>query len=171
MKDKEAQAVEDVIEQDVIEKKLRDAKQKADKTKILPADKKKGQKVAFVPASRLPKLKAPEGYVPAWKANTPENIRRLQIEGWEIANRLEHKMDIEMGNYYRKINDKPVSNKETTIVHNEMIAMLLPVEMAEARKEYYREESSNLLKTKLRPEDEISGFMKRANIKTNIKID
>lgn len=167
MKDREKNVEQDIIEQHLIEEKLAKAK-RAEKT---PVEKKKGQAVEFRPARRLPKLECPEGFRVAWKHNTPENVRRLQYEGWQVANRIEHNMDIEMGNYYKKINDKPISDTESTIVHNEMIAMLLPEEMAIARAEYHRQETEKQTRAKLRPEDSGSAITKNAQIKTTMEIN
>lgn len=159
---------QEVLEQDLIEKKLSKAR-KAEKT---PVEKKKGQSVNFIPASRLPKIEAPEGYRVAWKHNTPENIRRLQIEGWEIANRIEHNMDMNMGQYYRKMNDKPASEGESTIQHNELIAMLITDELADARKEYYRQETEKQTRTKLQPEKTASAFIREsAKLTTTMEIN
>ena len=94
IKERQNNAEQDILEQAEVEKRLRQAKEKADKN---PVEKKKGQKVEFKPARRLPELKGPEGFTVAWKHNTPENVRRLQYEGWEIANRIDHNMDVKMG--------------------------------------------------------------------------
>lgn len=177
IKDRENEAVQDIMEQNVIEDKLAKAR-KAKKAKAALAaekptvEKKKGQKVTFVPASRLPKLTAPEGFKVAWKHNTPENVRRLQYEGWDIANRIEHNMDVEMGSYYKKINDKPTTEKESTITHNELIAMLIPEDMAVARREYYREETEKQTRAKLMPEKNASAFMQdKAKLNSTIEIN
>lgn len=167
IRDREKNAEQDIIEQLLIEEKLAKAK-KADKS---PVEKKKGQAVEFKPAQRVPKLDCPEGFRVAWKHNTPENVRRLQYEGWEVANRIDHNMDVQMGNYYKKLNDSPTSEKESTIVHNELIAMLLPEEMAVARSEYHRKETETQTRSKLRPEDSGSPFMKAAQIKTTMEIN
>lgn len=166
----EERAIEkEITEQVEVEKKLK-ARKKAEKTTV---EKKKGQSVGYVPARRLPKIDAPDGYRPAWKHNTPENVRRYLQEGWIVANRLEHGMDVNMGDYYRKINDKPVSEAESTITHNEMICMLLPEEMAQAREEYYRKETEDQTRAKLRPEDNPrnASIANRAKITTNIEIN
>lgn len=172
IKDRENAAVQDIIEQDVVEKKIAKAKEAKAKADQKPAVKKKGQPVTFVPASRLPKLTAPEGFKVAWKHNTQENVRRLQYEGWEIANRIEHNMDVEMGSYYKKINDKPVTERESTITHNELVAMLLPDDMATARKEYYRNETEKQTRAKLMPEKSASAFMQdKAKLNSTIEIN
>lgn len=168
IKERQKEAEQDIIEQHEVEEKLNKARNKADKN---PVGKKKGQKVEFKPARRLPALECPEGFRVAWKHNTPENIRRLQYEGWQVANRIEHNMDVEMGNYYKKLNDSPFSEKESTIVHNELIAMLLPEDMAEARKEYHRIETEKQTRAKLIPEDSGSAIARAANIKTTIEIN
>lgn len=178
IKDRENESVQDIIEQSVVEDKLAKAR-KAKKAKAAAiaaeqpiAVKKKGQPVTFVPASRLPKLTAPEGFQVAWKHNTQENVRRLQYEGWEIANRIEHNMDIQMGNYYKKTNDRPVTEKESTITHNELIAMLIPDDMAVARKEYYRNETEKQTRAKLMPEKNASAFMQdKAKLSSTIEIN
>jgi len=165
IKDREKIAEQDIIEQHLVEEKLAKAK-KAEKS---TAEKKKGQKVEFKPAQRVPKLDCPEGFRVAWKHNTPENVRRLQYEGWEVANRIEHDMDVQMGNYYKKLNDSPTSEKESTIVHNELIAMLLPEEMALAREEYHRLETQKQTRSKLKPEE--TAFTKAAQITTTLEIN
>lgn len=168
IKERERNAEQEIIEQHLIEKKLEKAK-KAEKP---TAEKKKGQPVNFVPASRLPKLEAPEGFKVAWKHNTPENVRRLQYEGWEVANRIEHEMDVKMGNYYKKINDKPIAAGESTIIHNELIAMLIPEDLAIARKDYYRQETEKQTRSKLMPEKSASAFMQdSAKLTSKIEIN
>lgn len=167
IRDREKNAEQDIIEQQLVEEKLAKAK-KADKS---PVEKKKGQAVEFVPARRVPKLDCPDGFRVAWKHNTPENVRKLQYEGWEIASRLEHNMDVKMGNYYKKLNDSPTSEKESTIVHNELIAMLLPEEMAVAREEYHRRETEKQTRSKLRPEDSGSALTRAAKITTTMEIN
>lgn len=155
---------QEIIEQNIVEKKLAKAEKKT-------AEKKKGQSVNWKPASRLPKLTTPEGYVARWVHNTPDRIRQMQSEQWEIANRFEHKMDVEMGEYYKKINDKPASETESTIIHNELIAMIMPEETAEARKEYYRQETEQQTRSRLVPERKVSGFLQKANITTTMEIN
>lgn len=166
IKDREKIAEQDIIEQQIVEEKLVKAK-KVEKS----AEKKKGSPVTFKPARRLPELNCPKGFKVAWKHNTPENIRRLQYEGWQVASRLEHKMDVEMGNYYKKLNDSPTSEKESIITHNELIAMLLPEEMAEARKEYHRQETEKQTRSKLIAENSGSAIAKAAQIKTTMEIN
>lgn len=162
-------AEQDIKEQQVVESKL--AKARTKKVEKPPVEKKKGNNLEFKPARRLPELKCPEGFRVAWKHNTSENIRRLQYEGWIPANRIEHNMDVEMGNYYKKINDRPVAKAESSIVHNELVAMLLPEDMALAREEYHRRETEKQTRSKLRPEDSGSALTRAAQIKTTIEIN
>lgn len=174
IKEQEKIVEQDIVEQAEVEKKLRKASE--DKTIVEDkklAEKKKGQKVAFIPARRVPKIDAPEGFVASWKHNTPENVRRLQLEGWQVANRMEHKMDLDMGDYYRKMNDKPVSEQESTIIHNEMICMVLPEDMAEARREYYKNQTEQMTRAKLIPENDPTqaALAKFGSIKTKIEIN
>lgn len=142
------EVTQEIEEQFLVEEKIKSKKQLADKKQHL-AEKKKGQPLKWLPSRRLPELKAPDGYRVAWKLNTPENIRRLKNESWEIANRLEHNIDVEMHDYYRKTNDRPGSEKESRIVHNELIAMLIPEEAAKAREEYHREETMKQTRSKI----------------------
>ncbi len=161
------EATNEVLEQEIVRKKL--SKKKADKPTV---EKKKGQPMNWKPASRLPKLTAPEGFVPRWIENTPERVRKAQAEGWEIASRLEHNMDIEMGDYYQKVNDKPVSEASSTITHNEMIAAIMPDEVADSRKAYYRNETEQQTRTKLMPEKSASSFIRdMAGLTTKIEIN
>lgn len=166
IKERLKDAEKEILEQTLVEEKL---SKKADKTKV--AEKKKGQKVQFKPASRLPKLNCPEGFKVAWKHNTTENIRKCQLEGWIVANRLEHNMDVDMGDYYRKLNDRPISARESTIVHNELIAMLIPEEMAEARAEYYRQETEKQTRSKLIAENDGSAISRAAKVTTTLEIN
>lgn len=168
IRDRESNAEQDIIEQQLVEEKLAKSRKTAEQK---PVEKKKGQKVTFKPADRLPKLECPEGFRVAWKHNTPENVRKLQYEGWEVASRLEHNMDVQMGNYYKKTNDKATSETESIIVHNELIAMLLPEEMAIARAEHYRQETEKQTRSKLRPESSGSALMKAAKITTTMEIN
>lgn len=169
IREREKNAEQEVIEQHLVEKKLRAKSDKADKKSVV---KKKGQPVNFKPASRVPKLEAPDGFRVAWKHNTPENIRRLQYEGWEVANRIEHHMDVQMGDYYKKLNDRPINEAESSITHNELIAMLIPDDVAEARKEYYRNETEQQTRAKLQPEKTASNFLReQAKLTSTIEIN
>jgi hypothetical protein len=121
----------------------------------------------------LPKLDAPEGYTVAWKANTQENIRRLRQEGWEVASRLEHNIDTEMGDYYKKVNDSPVSEETSNITHNELIAMVLPEDMAEARRQYYKDETEKQTRSRMMAENATGygGVVNAAQVKTTVEIN
>jgi len=167
IRDRERDAEIEIMEQLLIEEKLAKSK-KAEKT---PAEKKKGQPVEFIPARRVPKLECPEGFRVAWKHNTPENVRRLQYEGWIPANRIEHNMDVQMGNYYKKLNDSPTSKKESSITHNELVAMLIPEELAIARDEYHRAETEKQTRSKLKPEEGNTALIRAAKIKTTMEIN
>lgn len=162
----EKEITDEVLEQEIVKRKL---SKKADKP---TAEKKKGRPINWRPASRLPKLTAPEGFTPRWIENTPERIRQMQSEGWVIANRLEHHMDLEMGDYYKKVNDKPASETTTAITHNEMIAAIMPNDLVEARREYYRNETEQQTRTKLMPEKSASSFIRdMAGLKSKIEIN
>lgn len=171
---KEQQAIveQDIREQAEVEKKLTKARKKVDQN---PVEKKKGQTVSWRPASRLPKVKAPDGFVASWRQNTPERIRQLQEEGWVVANRIEHNMDVQMGSYYKKLNDKPVSEVESSITHNEMICMILPEDLATARKEYHRQETEKQTRSRLKPEESAArqnaALIKAANITSTLELN
>lgn len=170
IQEEQKQIEQELIEQSLIEEKLT-KRRKAEKSPTTTVDKKKGQKIEFKPARRLPELEAPKGFRIAWKHNTPENVRRLQYEGWETASRMKHNIDVDMGNYYQKLNDSPVNKANSVIVHNEMIAMVLPEEMAIARDEYHRQQTEQQTRAKLRPEGNLTGIMKAAQIKTTMEIN
>lgn len=169
----EKKAIEELHEQHEIEKKLKKTAKKNKAEKTTTVDKKKGQKVGFKPAARLPKIGAPEGFMGAWKLNTPENVRRLQMEGWQVADRNTHNIDMDMSAYYRKVNDKPANEKESTVTHNECIYMVLDDETAEARRQYYREQTEEQTKSKLIPENNATNaaITNAARFKTNIEIN
>jgi len=173
IEDKEKQAEKEITEQLQVEKKLKKVAEEKKVAGPKTKSKKKGQPVNFRPARRLPEVNAPDGFVAAWKENSPENVRKCLQEGWEVANRIDHKMDVDMGDYYKKLNDSPTDEKHSTIEHNELICMLLPEEVAEARREYYREETEKQTRAKLRPEDnpQNAAISQASNIQTRIEIE
>ncbi len=52
-----------------------------------------------------------------------------------------------------------------------MIAMLIPGEVAEARRDFYRQETEQQTRAKLRPEDSGSPLARAARIKTTMEIN
>lgn len=158
--------VEELLEQQTVEKKLA-KKAKADQPR------KTGQKIRWRPADRIPEYKAPEGFRLKLAANTPERVRQLMHEGWQVANRLEHNIDTDMDSYYKKINDSSSSEKSSVITHNELIAMIIPEEKAVAREEYYKDLTERRTRAKFKPEENTQNadIARRAQVKTTITIN
>lgn len=118
---------------------------KSTKKKTIGA--KKGKKVNWRPASLLGELEVPDGFRGRWCRNDPENIERKKKEGWVI---LDDTISAKSG---RK-NHAPVDGLDGgpldgTIRHRELIAMILPEEVAEARSEYFRKETLEKTKSTL----------------------
>jgi|APGre2960657373_1045057.scaffolds.fasta_scaffold115931_2 hypothetical protein len=95
--------------------------------------------VSWKPASRTGTINAPKGYVVRWCHDTPENIVRKKLEGWEILDTNKFS-EANVKDYEHRTTD---SNGLTSSVlkRNELVAMILPEKMAEERKAYYEYET------------------------------
>lgn len=109
----------------------------------------KATKPGFKPASRLGHLIAPKGFTARWVRNDSDNIARKKAEGWIIMKPEQNK-----GTYVEieDVNDtKPTSNQ---IRYRDLIGMMLPDDMVESRREYYKNETLQATKSILKKSDE-----------------
>lgn len=93
------------------------------------------------PASRLPEFDAPEGYRKRWVSDTPDNIARKEAEGWVVLDKTKFP-DLNGGAYERQVTDSQGLSK-TVLKRNELIAMVLPEDIAQERTAYYEQETAD----------------------------
>lgn len=117
---------------------------------------KKGKRVKFTPASKLGYFHAPDGYTPRWvNAKDQGNVAKKLKEGWEPVNKttlpsFEHINEIVAGS---DVTESGGLGKGV-LRHNEMVAMIMPDELRESRREYYQGLTDRQLKAKLDIDDQ-----------------
>jgi hypothetical protein len=121
--------------------------------------------VSWKPASRLGKLQVPEGFVGAWKENSPGNISRLKAEGWQVLDTTKYP-DAANKDFENRTTD---SNGLTTSVlqRNELVAMILPKELQIARTKYYENETKQRTSDILKNTD-VKKIISAARVNPNI---
>jgi hypothetical protein len=107
---------------------------------------KSAKRIQWAPGNRIGKIIPPEGHVVRWCHDTPENIIKKQEEGWKIYNKTIDP-NAKVNGYEHQIND---SNGLTSTIlkRNELVAMILPENSVESRKEYYQQQIDNLTNSK-----------------------
>lgn len=113
--------------------------------------------VRWKPASRTGILKAPDGYRVRWCHDTAENIAKKKAEGWEILDTNKFPK-ASITEYEHLINDSK-GLTSTVMKRNELVAMILPDEIAQERKSYYEQETA----------DRTNDFLKNAEGKRILK--
>jgi hypothetical protein len=103
--------------------------------------------VRWKPASRLGTISTPEGYRARWVHDTPDNISKKKAEGWEILDKSKFPK-IGGGEYENQVTDSK-GLTSTVLKRNELIAMVIPEEMAQERDEYYRRETEDATQSAL----------------------
>jgi hypothetical protein len=97
--------------------------------------------VRWKPASRLGIVTRPDGYRVRWCSDTPENIARKKAEGWEILDKTKFPK-LENSEFDHRTTDSSGITK-TVVKRNELIAMIIPEDMAQERDTYYQQETEN----------------------------
>lgn len=121
---------------------------KLEETAVEPV-RKKGTKPGWKPAGQLPRLKGPSGYSVKWASSDTGKLAKLRAEGWIIMKPSDNKGDpIE----HVDVNDGNALGKE--IRYRDLVAVMLPQELKEARDEWVREENRNAMKNILQKTDE-----------------
>lgn len=110
-------------------------------------EKKKGTKPGWRPAGQLPGLKAPHGFTAKW-AN-PEKIDKLLAEGWIVM-----KPEDNRGSPILRVDVNDGNSLTGALRYRELIAVMLPTEMKEARDEWIRNENREATRGILRETDE-----------------
>jgi len=110
---------------------------------------KRATKPNWRPASKVATLKARHGFTARWVNSDPGEIAAKKSEGWILM-----KPEDNLGDYQplEDVNDgKAIFNG---IRFRDMIAMMLPDDMKEAREEYMRRENANAKELILNKTDE-----------------
>lgn len=98
--------------------------------------------VKWKPASKLGIVARPDGYRVRWCADSPENIAKKKAEGWEILDKTKFP---ELKNTEYDVNTTDSKGLTSTVLkRNELVAMIMPEEVALDREEYHRQETDNL---------------------------
>jgi hypothetical protein len=106
----------------------------------------KGTPPTWKPADQLPRLKAPAGWVPKW-CNPAKLTDRLS-EGWKIMKPTDNKGD-EIVNI--DVNDS--ASLTGALKYRDMVAIMLPKELKEARDNWLRNENKEAMKGILKSTD------------------
>lgn len=104
-----------------------------------PVVKTQGTKPGWRPGGILPKLKAKPGFTAAWKDKA--KVNRLMEEGWMPMTAEDH---IGPPISQNSVTD-PAQMSKKNIAYRDLIAMMLPNELKEARDEYFRGENKNAM--------------------------
>lgn len=109
--------------------------------------KKKGTPPGWRPASQLPKLKAPAGWTAKW--SHPGKLTERMSEGWKIM-----KPEDNRGEEIINIDVNDVGSLTSALRYRDMVAIMLPKELKEARDNWLRNENKEAMKGILRETDE-----------------
>lgn len=90
------------------------------------------------PGSRLGKPVRPEGYRLRWCEDTPENIAKKKSDGWEILDKTKFPQ-LGATEYDKRVTDSEGETK-SILKRNELVAMVMKEDLADARDQYHAEE-------------------------------
>lgn len=121
----------------------------SDNVEIQEAPKKKGTKPGWKPAGQLPRLKAPPGYSVKWASSDTGKLAKLRAEGWIIMKPADNK-----GDPIEQIDVNDGSSLAKEIRYRDLVAVMLPKELKEARDEWVRQENRDAMKNILKQTDE-----------------
>ena len=113
--------------EDIVVKKGRPASEKKEEIKAT--------KPGWRPASRLGVLKAPPGFTARWVSDDSANVAKKKAEGWIMMKPKD--------NLGTEITQQDVADTKglgECIKYRDMVAMMLPDDLKEARDEFHREE-------------------------------
>lgn len=107
----------------------------------------KGTPPTWKPSGQLPKLKAPPGFTAKWSAM--HKLTERLSEGWVIM-----KPDDNKGDKIINIDVNDVGSLTGALRYREMVAIMLPKEMKEARDAWHRNENKEAMRSILKETDE-----------------
>ena len=112
-----------------------------------PKPKKRGTKPGWKPAGELPKLKAKAGYTAKWAA--PSKLTKYMAEGWEIM-----KPEDNVGDQIFNVDINKSGSLTGELRYRDMVAIMLPNELKEARDEWLSQENEAAMAGVLQETDE-----------------
>lgn len=119
----------------------------ATETEPTPEPKKKGTRPGWKPAGQLPKLKAPPGFTAKW-AN-PEKLSKLRAEGWVVMKPSDNR-----GEKILQVDVNDSSSLTGELRYRDLVAIMLPQELKEARDEWVKSENRVAMSSILKQTDE-----------------
>lgn len=121
-------------------------------------EKKIGTPVGWKPSSVLPNLVARKGFSAKWMRNDAGHIAAKQEEGWIIM-----KPNDNVGTVIRQDYISEANSLGTEIRFRDMIAMMLPDDLKNARANHYKQEFKAATAQPLRETD---SALKKGNVRT-----
>lgn len=109
--------------------------------------KKKGTPPGWKPAQQLPKLKAPAGFTAKW--SSPSKLTERRAEGWQIMKPTDHK-----GEEIVNIDVNDVGSLTGALRYRDLVAIMLPKDLKDARDNWLRNENKEATKGILKETDE-----------------
>lgn len=109
--------------------------------------KKKGTPPGWKPSSQLPKLRAPSGYTPKW--SSVAKLTERMSEGWKIM-----KPEDNRGEEIINMDVNDVGSLTGALRYRDLVAIMLPKELKEARDKWHRDQNKEAMKGVLRETDE-----------------
>lgn len=129
-----------------IEQRMENVMPEAEQQEVIKS-KTKGTPPGWKPAGQLPKLKAPAGFIPKWSA-IGKLTERLS-EGWKIMKPEDNK-----GEAIINVDVHDVGSLTGALRYRDLVAIMLPKELKEARDNWLRNENKEAMKGILRESDE-----------------
>jgi len=133
---------------ETVVKRGRPAKAEVEKMEDKTAEPKKGTRPGWKPSSVLPQLKARSGFTARWVHNDSGNVTRKLSEGWVLMKPEDNK-----GAPIKAYETPDANPLASEIRYRDMIAMMLPDDLMEARKEWLRQENKSAQSQILRETD------------------
>lgn len=107
----------------------------------------KGTPPGWKPSTQLPRLKAPHGWTAKW--SSPAKLTERLSEGWKIMTPDDNK-----GEKIVNVDVQDVSSLTGALRYRDLVAIMLPKELKQARDEWLRNENKEAMKGILRETDE-----------------
>lgn len=101
--------------------------------------KKKGTPPGWKPAGQIPRLKAPPGFTAKWC--NPAKLSERRAEGWQIMKPTDNK-----GDEIINIDVNDTGSLTSALRYRELVAIMLPKELKEARDKWLKNENAESMK-------------------------
>lgn len=108
---------------------------------------KKGTPPGWKPSNQLPKLRAPAGFTAKWSSIA--KLTERMSEGWKVMNPEDNR-----GDKIVNVDVNDVGSLTGALRYRDLVAIMLPNELKEARDKYIQNENKEAMKGVLRETDE-----------------